>query len=193
MSMAALLLGVCDHLKSDANGGIQLPEKDCEVMPTGQPPPDAGDFFAAVHPGSWRNQNDAGTCLDELFAFSVTVSARCRKVPLRRWGRDLLCREKSGTLEGGLYARAEAIRAALHGNYAPTTTRGRSIIDLQQSANDLEPEPILMGQGAEPVMRAPSWWWGTESPPDEGFPYAGLSVTLTFMPVRRVQDIASQT
>lgn len=197
MSLAALLMGVRDHLRSNENGGLGLKEYECEVMPDGEPPEDAGDIYVAIHPSQWTQQNQAGTALDELFGIQITLSARARQIPGHRWGPDLLCKPREGTWSGGVYARAEAIRAALHVNYTPTLTLASGLIDVaalanQTTANGFDGEPLFFRGCSPPVKRRATWWGAVDAPPDEGCPYAGLTLTLSFDPCRRVQDIASQ-
>lgn len=201
MSLAALLIGVADHLTQGGNFG--LTRDDCEIMADGMPPEKSGPFFTAIHPASWRQTNDSGTALDEQFAFEITISARGRGLPIRQWGRDLLCQQSRGGTGGGLYARAEFIRAALHVKYQPLA-RANSLIDIaarfttteepgDPPANGFDPEPIFFSGGALPIKRRPDWWGGTEEPAEGGSPWAGLSLTISFQPVRRVQDVLLQT
>jgi hypothetical protein len=167
-------------------------------MPDGQPPEESVDLFVSVHPAQWSQTNDAGTALDEAFGFQVTISMRGRRTPLHNWGRELLCKPRRGTAQGGLYAIAESIRAALHINYTPLT-RANSLIDIAAAAqgttaNGFDSEPIFFAGCDLPIKRRPDWWGSnTESLSDKGSPYAGMSLTMNFRPVRRVQDFLSQT
>jgi hypothetical protein len=197
MSLAALLPGVADRL-TENNGKISLTALECDVMPDGQPPEKCGQVFVAVHPSQWNQTNDAGTALDETFGFQVTVSVRSRKVSGDAWGRATMCDPRKGTGQGGLYAVAEGVRAALHCDYT-AIAKANSLIDIAAdgqgtTANGFDPECIFFtGGDGRPAKRRADWWGSTtESLSEKGSPYAGLSLSLNFT-VRRVQDIASQT
>ncbi len=83
------------------------------IRPNGQPPPDCGDIYIAVHEG--RSTSDMDNALNEYFSFSVTLTMRLTNVPFDRIGKDL--EAKMVQKASGFNRRAEQLRAFLHMNW----------------------------------------------------------------------------
>jgi hypothetical protein len=164
MSQAALAMAARDILRTamawDAN--------TCELMFDGQPPPMAGQLFAAVHPGDWRGQDIEG--LQEVFGFMVTVTRRASYAPVDR-----------GAVE--LWAKASVGLEAICRNAANAY--------IGAGANGFVVPPRLR-DGGKPQDRGPEWFWAEGEGKGKLAP-AGISQTLTFGGAERYQTIESMT
>lgn len=86
MHIGYLVIAVRDVLRAaflpEKNPLLFFPEKAIDVMPSGQPPPDCGERFIAVHGSSWNPANDdANVALDAYMGVNVTLSCRTSWVP----------------------------------------------------------------------------------------------------------------
>lgn len=130
----ALLYAVRDSIRA---AGFNYGVAECEIMDDGKPPPRAGNFFVAVHggnstPGAANSRN-----LDELFGFSVTLTARVT-IPLDRLGDQMIARNLALVplaQRQGFDAKLEQLRKLLHMNWRDTVQYGVPG-RLSNSAND---------------------------------------------------------
>ena len=125
----ALLYAVRDGIRS---AGINLGVAECEIMDGPEPPPRCGNFFVSVHGGAAKS--DADNQLNELYEFSVTLTARL-VVPLDRVGDQQISRnlERVPLAERqGFYAKADRLRRLLHMNWGFVVLTGQT----PNSAND---------------------------------------------------------
>ncbi|WP_020474923.1 hypothetical protein [Zavarzinella formosa] len=168
--MNELILATVEHLRSAA--GLSLSADVCDEQPDGQPPPNAGQVYYAVHEGAWTNTADES--LDEYCGVCVTITLRAGYAPRDRIALALL---------RDLRARRAAVRAAIHDNY-----------DLMNLANTkLGPavngfvEPLRFRDAGRPQTKGPDWFYAEAA----GHPVAGVTVTLVFEKARRVQTLES--
>mgnify|MGYP001564356795 FL=1 len=125
----ALLYAVRDAIRA---GSMNYGVAECKIMDDGKPPPRCGNFFAAVHEGSSRSNND--NQLHEYLGFLVTLTMRVT-VPLDRLGDQQLSRNIERVPLGyrqGFYAKRDQLRAFLHMNWKITVLTGQT----PASAND---------------------------------------------------------
>lgn len=189
MSQRALLLATRDTIKLLTINGSNPTQQFCEVNFDGSPPPTCGAYFIAVHPGSWENANEAGTCLDEKYGIDLTVTVRATVQPRDRLGPNVLAGAGGQALDKIL----ELLRAGVSGNYA-----------LLALANNGQPysiggsasgfiEPLWFKSADTPQPRGPDWFLADDDIDQTVLPPTGISQTLHFGEANRVQDIASQT
>ena len=148
-------------------------EIECDVTPFGQPPPNAGGRFVALHGISVKNTmaNKAGKqALDEYYSFKITVTIKTSASPYDR-KRD-----------GGIWALALPIRGLVHMSDAAM------ILATQYDTNGVTwVEPMIFSGGSEPQPKGPDWFWGEGQDPDP----TGIAVELTFSNARRIQYIGT--
>lgn len=153
--MDALLDAVRDELIAR----LDLKPGECDVTPDGQPNPNSGKVFLAVHGGAV--QNSQMHALDELYSFTVTVTVQTAANPRDR-KRD-----------GGAWKLALRARAALHMN---ETVRSRA-----WGASGVQP-PVFAG-ATFLGPKDPTWFWaeptGTSRDP------TGIAIELRFERARR--------
>lgn len=185
MSQRALLLAVRDVIKTLTINGSNPTQQFCEVCFDGSPPPSCGAYFIAVHPGEWRNKNESGTCLDEVYGIDVTVTVRATVQPRDRMGPNVLAGSGGQALDKIL----ETLRAGISGSNAVVSNANTTI---GGSASGFM-EPPWFQSADTPQPRGPDWF-STENESDQNIiPPCGLSQTLHFAGANRVQDIVSQT
>lgn len=173
MSQRALLLATREVLR----GRLGLSQEECEVTVDGQPLPVAGEWFYAVHPGSWTNSSDLN--LSEEYGVLVTVSVRIGMVPWDRVGQELLAR-----VWDGLVAQCEKVRATLHMNYT-LMNDANTLIGQATEWNRLI-VPLMFLDGGRAQRRSGDWF----SARTRGG-VSGLSQTLTFGRAVREQTLES--
>lgn len=172
MSMRALLTATRNRIRT----ALSLTERNCEIMPDGQPPAFSGELYIAVHPGDFYN--DSLTSLDETYSVYVTITRRADYSPHDRLGTQLL------THLDGLYGRAEAVRAIVHMDYSIINAANSIIGPLRNGFV----EPLSFQNCTYLGVKGPDWFnaEGSDDTP------TGLAVQLTFGGARRVQVIEEQ-
>lgn len=184
MSQRALLLAVRNVLRLQPPAGLGLANGQCEVMFDGQPPPNCGELFAAVHPGDWQATDVEG--IDERYGFDITVTVRVGKVPRDEIGLNALVGPTGKSLDDWL----EKIRALLHlDNQADQVLSSANMI-IGAGANGFVEPPRFRGASL-PEPRGPEWFLA-EAHSHGPMPPVGLSQTLTFGGARRVQRMESE-
>lgn len=172
MSMPALLDATAAHIRAECG----YDSKMCDVQPDGRPEPASGQVFVAVHDGEWTH-GPVEEALDEYFGVRVTVSLRIAYVPQDRQGQESVRKARTG-----IYARAEAIRAAVHMSYG-LMDAANAIIGA--AANGfVEPLRFVSSSG---VRLESSSWWDAHEDDEPGDRSAGLVLELAFGRARRVQ------
>jgi len=164
-TMDALLDAARDRLRA----ALELAPEECSVTPDGKPDPDCGERFVAIHPGGVSNSQQH--CLDEYYAFRATVTVRTGQDPRDR-RRD-----------GGAWALALKVRAALHMSY-----------DVTALANAADPdvsfvEPPVFEGGTYLGPQGGEWFFAD---PDGGADPTGVAVELSFGKARHVMYIEEQ-
>jgi len=193
LSQRALLLAVRDRLRQTiANGGLAYLPQQCEIMPTGMPPPACGEFFVAIHEGEWSFADIEG--LDEMMGVEVTVTMRAAKVPKDKLGTNLLV----GPTGQSLYDQLEKIRAKLHMDPGPRSSTDASHYPVLALANTTIGtgengfvEPLRFRGPAGKTQEVYADWFTAEAMP--GSPPLGLVRTLVFGGARRIQTIEEQS
>lgn len=179
MSMESLLIAVRDRLRDQ----LDLTPEQCEVQPDGQPMPMSGEEFFAVHPGDWRNEDVNPLSLEEVFDVSVTLTRKAGYLPTDRVGTELVTKF---TL--GLYARAAAVRRAIHADYNLLDAANLQINEDSGATENGFIEPLSFRSGSTPMAKGPDWFWSD----DENDPPAGYAIELRFGGARRKQVIEEQ-
>lgn len=164
--MDVLLDAVRDRLRA----AVGLTAMECDVCPDGAPNPNAGQRFVSVWGGSVSNSQTH--CLDERYAFKVTVTVRTSARPYDR-KRD-----------GGAWNLALRCRAALHMSYDAMA------LATAADAAFVATEPPVFLSGEYLGGKGPDWFWaeptGSERDP------TGIAVELSFGRVRRIQYIGEE-
>jgi hypothetical protein len=156
----------------------------CDVMPDGEPKANCGDIFIAVHQGG--SQGGGYGRLDEMFAFNLTLTMRCRGIPKDRVGDSLLAQKVAKST--GFNRRAEQLRAFLHENWFLLYYANNYLVEYsgdQEVVYGFCEPPRYRGQ-SEPHFVYGGWFSG--NPEDED---VGLMAELRFDDCRRFQAIAT--
>ncbi len=178
----ALLWSVRDAI---LQAGYGYSDSTCAIMPDGMPKASCGDWWVSIHQGASTASGDSR--LDEMFAFSLTLTARIRGVPEDKIGEKLLAVKLADKL--GFNRRAEQLRALF----------GNSAWGVLQAANDyivtMSPEaevvygfcepPLYRGMEV-PVLVGGDWFSAEPDAPD-----VGLKSELRWTGCRRFQPIAT--
>lgn len=184
MSQRALLVAVRNVLREPTPQGLGLAKAQCEVMFDGQPPPNCGELFVAVHPGDWQATDVEG--MDERYGFDITVTVRVGKVPRDEMGLNALVGPTGKSLDDWL----EKIRALLHlDNQADQVLSSANTL-IGAGANGFVEPPRFRGC-SRPEPRGADWF-GAEAHSHAEKPPVGLSQTLAFGGARHVQRIESE-
>jgi len=170
--MNELILATVDQLRSVS--GLALDAKSCDEQPDGQPPPNAGQIYVAVHEGSWTNTQDE--CLDEYCGVNVTVTLKAGFVPKDRTALKLLQRLR--------LIRAQ-IRAAIHNNYTLMNTANLKLTAAFGHATNGFVEPLRFRNAGKPEPKGPDWFFAEADV--KITPTSGIACTLVFERARRVQ------
>ena len=189
----ALIYAVRDAIRA---AGMNYDAATCELMDDGRPPPRCGNYFAAVHGGTSRN--DSTRNLDERYDFSVTLTMRVT-VPLDRVGDQQIARNIERVPLGerqGFNAKADRLRAFLHMNWLMTVLTGRN----PRSANDnivMWATGVVYGFVEPAAYRGPDGsprlvggeWFGAEPEAQD----VGIVQELRFAGARRMQPHTTAT
>lgn len=173
MSLAALCQATRDALLT----AFKLTESSCQVKFDGQPDPDAGELFLAIHPLGW-NAVDGDYDLHEGYQVGVTLTMRTAVAPKDRrgvalWlpqdgGLDSLCRLAIKTIH-----QSQAVRAAAN--------------DIAKSDNAIF-KPLFFRSVSLPTPRNADWFSAdAEKATDRD---CGVSQTITFGNCERGESIS---
>lgn len=182
MSLAALLVGVRDELRSVL--GIQ--DALIGIQEDGQPPPGIGAaLYISIHPLGWRPTTNREIIqgLDESYSIGVTITKRISAIPEDRKDEEVFLKSLVG-----FEKLSRRIMVALHQNW-DVIERANNFI-IAQKTDDLEVDPIMEWLRWErtqeiPTPRDGSWLWETR---EELIPrVASETVTIVFSEARRVQ------
>lgn len=173
MSLAAL----CEASRDALQVAFKVDNTSCEVKFDGEPDPDCGDVFLAIHPLSWQAVQDDHN-LHEEYQLGVTLSMRTTVAPKDRrgvalWlpqdgGLDVLCRKAIRTLH-----KNEAVRAAAN-----------KII----GGGDVIFTPLFFRSVSMPTPRGAEWFTAV-APEHAQDRDCGVSQTITFASVQRCESI----
>lgn len=175
MSMEALLVAVRNRLRT----ALTLADALCDVQHDGSVPPSAGEVYYSVHPAGISNDDTGAHRLDETYDVKVTVTMKVGWLPRDRYGTQSVAKASTG-----LYARAEAARAALHMDYTSMNAANTTI----GVADNGFVEPLKFRSCSAVAVKGPDWF-GAD---DQANPPSGLAVELSFVGARRVQVIEEQ-
>lgn len=159
----------------------------CEIVADseGRPPARMGNWFAAVHQGSYRSTMD--NALDEYYGVNVTLTMRL-DVPVDRAGDQFLAKQLAAQPGPGgspsFNWRMSQLRAFLHMNWG-------AMQDANNNLMTLTPDTEIAYGFSEPArfrgMDEPQFvggdWFGSE--PTEVEAPLGLKATLRFEDCRR--------
>lgn len=167
--MNELILAVVDFLRS--KDGLSLSASECDEQPDGQPPPNAGQVYYAVHEGGWRNNQDEH--IDEMCAVNVTITLRAGFAPQDRTGLALL---------RDIRNRRASLRAKIHNSYK-ILELANDKLTANYGANNGFIEPLRFRDAGKPEPKGPEWFFAEH----KATPTTGYAVTLRFENARRVQ------
>jgi len=176
MSMAALLIAVQDHLRSE----LVLNSSQCRVMPDEKAIPTAGEEFISIYGAAWSpGDADMDYGIDEYYDVDCTITHRIRYVPQDRWGSDVYVQATRG-----LEVRARQVIGALHKSYKVVALANAMI-----NTKDEIFEPLRWaGVSANPHLVSNDHYNG---PIEENDGPVGMAMTVSFKDARRIQTIAS--
>ena len=170
--MPALVSAVVTQLKS----ALTLTDSTIISSFDGQPPPFSGQIFYVVHPGAVSGGSDLR--LEESYGVDVTITQRIPYVPFDRID-DVFYHQSTG-----IYAKADAVKAALHMSY---TVMNAANVIIGNSVNGFE-EPLKYQSISSPVVRGADWFFAD----GEANPPSGVSLVVSFGGASRMQSIESQ-
>lgn len=172
--MNELILATVEHLRT----ALTLDAKVCDEQPDGQPPPNAGQVYYAVHQGGWTNAADE--YLDELCGVLVTITLRAGYVPKDR---------TSLTLFRAIRPMCSLVRQHVHDNYALMNLANTKLNAAFGHTVNGFVEPLRFRSVSPPAVRGPDWFSAEAQP--NGHTITGVSCTLVFERARRVQTLES--
>ena len=139
-----------------------------------------------IWPGRWSNDYEEG--IEEIFGTNITVSIKGGKVPLDRWGPEMMMGASADTpIAAGLDFVLEKIRSHVHSNDLIRIAANVLINSTLGTSNGFI-RPLYFKDGGSPQQKGGSWWTarGKER-------MAGLAQTLRFDDAQRDQTIESET
>lgn len=183
MSLAALLQATRDKLRSS----LSIENASCECQDTGQPPPNVGPLYYAIHPLKWA-RTDSGEMvsgLDESYGVGVTITKRIAATP-----RDRVMSEFYLKSLQGFEALARMVMVNIHQRWDLIATANATILAVHTAANnnwtpDYFVEPLRWQETDHtPTDQTPLWFW-SDGDPEYMATLAGQSLTITFDQARR--------
>lgn len=157
----------------------------CELSDTGQPKPEEGAIYFAVHSGRRRNVSTkpGHYYLDEYYDFKLTVSIKSAHIIRHRFGDFVI-----SSAEEGLNLLVDLAINSLHG-YLSLVEEANEL--LLASQPDHQPflfgEPPIFKDTSDPIPRSSSWWSAKLS--DISGTPMGLSMELRFQGLRMIRSI----
>lgn len=189
----ALLLAVRDTIRTS---GLGWNETNSEIMGdgpsgAGQPPPDVGKWFCAIHQGP--QSQDMMNAKNTYDSFTLTLTARIDGVPIDRIGNVLLAGQVASSQARKLNfnARARWLSDILDMDWY-------GIGDANNWMRKIEPDaPVIYGYcepahftGMSDVQLVTGDWFYAKPPESGGNFYQGIKADLSFEGARRLQPIA---
>jgi len=184
MSQRCLHLAVRDDLRTwlpaNTTDLFPVPTDQIEIGFDGRPLPAQAEISVMIHPARWSNQYDEG--IEEIHGTNITVSVKGGKVPLDRWGPELMMKAAAG-----LDFVLEKIKAHVHSNYDIMNAANTLINSTLGTSNGFV-RPLFFRDGGSPQPKGGSWWTarGKER-------MGGLAQTLRFDDAQRDQTVESDT
>ncbi len=165
------------------NGGYGYDTHSCAIMPNGQPAPECGDVFIAVHQGPARQ--DMHNAKNDYFGFFVTVTMRVSDVPVDRIGDTRLAAELAS--QRGFNRRCEELANFLHMDWGVLQDANSYMVANNPRAVIIHGfcEPAVYRGMSEPQLVGGEWFWAVPEALD-----VGLKAQLRFDEARRLQTIA---
>jgi len=168
-----------DAVKQTIQTLFNVDDASCDVMFDGQPKPSAGQWFYAVHPGSWTAQGEDYD-LDEKIDIQVTVTRRLGDTPQDLGG--------IAVWKKYLEPRCRQIVGAIHFNY-DVMNLANSLITA--GSDEFHKPVIFTGAAGTPQLKGPDWF--TAITPDAGTTAdAGVCLTLRFSGAERTQGVQDE-
>lgn len=172
MSMNALILGTIQHLRSlKSAGGPTLDSRICDEQADGQPPPNAGQVYYAVHDEGSKNSADES--LQEEFDIAVTITLRTPYTPKDR---------ENQTVRQEIRRRAEEVKYAIHCQKEPTTNANA----ILGASRQYFAEPLRYRTTSKIEAKGPDWFWADG---DDTAVHAGVAITVRFTGALLVEAI----
>lgn len=168
------------YLPANTSSLFPIPQDQIEVTFDGRPLPAQAEVFVAIWPAGWSNQYDEG--IEEILGCNITVSIKGGKVPLDRWGPEMMVKAAAG-----LDFVLEKVRARVHSNYVIMNAANTTINSSLGTSNGFI-RPLYFRDGGSPMPKPGSWWTGRGKEP-----FAGLAQTQRYGDAQRDQTIESQT
>jgi hypothetical protein len=189
--MLALLKSVRSSIQT-LLGGVD--KTVCDVTPDGRPSPIAGQIFYGIVGNDFFNDpGDRGKhCLDEKYTIRVIITLRSDYAPYDRMGDAIILGDPELNAgnpvanTGGLWYRAEQLRAALQMNYT-LMDAANTLINLSVANGFIV--PLVFRSCVYLGVKGPDWF----DAEGEGDPPSGIAVELTFNDAERVQTLESMT
>lgn len=167
-------------------GGLGWDTKFCKRMLDGQPPPLCGPWFASVwHDGSRQAGPTGNVNLDEIHAFSVTVTVRLVQ-PFDRWVQH---RDELETKVNDLRALIFTDRLNHVIINAANTLAGFRAANVPDGTNWVGFCEALKWESCEPIQEVGPEWFHANV--DQGDRNCGLAQRVRFKGPRRVQTLAN--
>jgi hypothetical protein len=171
--MTAAINAVVAHLRST----LSLNDTDCDAQPEGQPPPNSGKIYYAVHQGDWKiHEEGSDNSLDEIYGVKVTITLRAGGVPTDRLDAEIYTQAR---------LQAAKVRSAIHVDY----TLFNAINALLDAGEQPFNEPLRFRVIEGPTKKKPDWFYSDQK---ESKAVSGVAITVVFSGLRRTQDISTQ-
>lgn len=184
MSMAALLKGAKSAIETHL--GIASDSKRdsiVDVTEDGRPKPSSGQVFYGIVGTTMSNQQTQS--LHESYGISVTITLRAGYSPHDKLGQELMLKKATAGQPntGGLWDRAERLRAALHMSYSLIEAANT---EIGGSENGFY-HPLIFQSCQYLGVRGPDWF---DAEGDSHSP-SGVVMLIQFGEAKRLQPIES--
>lgn len=181
MSLVQLLLACESHLRDT----LHLPTREVSAHEDGQPHPDMGRRFIAIHGKTWQSAGPSEGYIDETYTVGITITYRLPQIPPDRQFEYVWAKAVKG-----MEALMRDITAAIHQSYTllgvantkAATAEGKLVTD-PTFYKFIEP---LEWSGGDATPRTETGDWVFSDNPEEANKEAAMVAELEFSGCRRM-------
>jgi hypothetical protein len=200
MSMVAILGATKQTIQAmlGLTPGVDSADIICDITPQGMPKSNSGQVFYGIVGSSASNSQDLS--IDETYRCFVVITLRAGLAPLDRNGNAVLMALKNGVNTGGLWARAEELRAGpatggLHMNGAVIDLAGGTTGSHTWTGGQPYSIPSTENGFVHPWAYESMEYLGEKGPDwfscEDRSEVSGVAVKVNFHLAQRVQTIES--